>query len=90
MSYCLVCPNISGFHYPVLKHPGFHRPLQLPGLEVGFVAMNLDDLNKVWDIKVLKKPGEGEARKILERIAKQVQPIMRKRKWRVEVLSEFW
>lgn len=53
-------------------------------------AMNLDDLNKVWDIKTLKKPGENEARKILERIAKQVQPIMRKHKWKVKVLSEFW
>ncbi|KAF5461178.1 hypothetical protein F2P56_020996 [Juglans regia] len=51
--------------------------------------MNLDDLNKVWDIKTLKKPGENEARKILERIAKQVQPIMRKHKWKVKVLSEF-
>ncbi|KAG6634720.1 hypothetical protein CIPAW_12G136700 [Carya illinoinensis] len=51
--------------------------------------MNLDDLNKVWDIKTLKKPGEDEARKILERIAKQVQPIMRKHKWRIKVLSEF-
>jgi hypothetical protein len=52
--------------------------------------MDLDDLNKVWEIKALKKPGEDEARKILERIAKQVQPIMRKHKWRVKLLSEFW
>ncbi|XP_059442856.1 uncharacterized protein LOC132175063 isoform X1 [Corylus avellana] len=51
--------------------------------------MDLDDLNKVWEIKALKKPGEDEARKILERIAKQVQPIMRKHKWRVKLLSEF-
>ncbi|KAF5479052.1 hypothetical protein F2P56_005557 [Juglans regia] len=51
--------------------------------------MNLDDLNKVWEIKALKKPGEDEARKILERIAKQVQPIMRRHKWRVKILSEF-
>lgn len=51
--------------------------------------MNLDDLNKVLEIKALKKPGEDEARKILERIAKQVQPIMRKHKWRVKLLSEF-
>ena len=52
--------------------------------------MDLDDLNKVWEIKALKKPGEDEARNILERIAKQVQPIMRKHKWRVKLLSEFW
>ncbi|KAH7843480.1 hypothetical protein Vadar_017131 [Vaccinium darrowii] len=51
--------------------------------------MNVGDLNKVWEIKALKKVGEDEARKILERIAKQVQPIMRKHKWRVKLLSEF-
>lgn len=52
--------------------------------------MDLNDLNKVWEIKPLKRIGEDEARKILEKVAKQVQPIMRKRKWKVNVLSEFW
>ncbi|KAL1563000.1 hypothetical protein AAHA92_05512 [Salvia divinorum] len=53
--------------------------------------MTLADLNKVWEIKTLKrKPKEEEARKILDRIANQVQPIMRKHNWRVKVLSEFW
>lgn len=53
--------------------------------------MNSGDLNKVWEIKTLKrKPKEEEARKILDRIAKQVQPIMRNHNWRVKVLSEFW
>ncbi|XP_043711380.1 DNA-dependent metalloprotease WSS1-like [Telopea speciosissima] len=51
--------------------------------------MDLNDLNKVWEVKPLKKVGEDEARKILENVAKQVQPIMRKRKWRVKLLSEF-
>ncbi|XP_057770224.1 DNA-dependent metalloprotease WSS1-like [Salvia miltiorrhiza] len=51
--------------------------------------MDLNDLNKVWEIKPLKKVREDEAREILERVAKQVQPIMRKRKWKVKVLSEF-
>ncbi|PKA66286.1 hypothetical protein AXF42_Ash006983 [Apostasia shenzhenica] len=51
--------------------------------------MNIGDLNKVWEVKSLKKPGEGEARQMLDRIAKQVQPIMRRRKWRVKLLSEF-
>uniref|UniRef100_A0A7N0SVS8 Uncharacterized protein n=1 Tax=Kalanchoe fedtschenkoi TaxID=63787 RepID=A0A7N0SVS8_KALFE len=51
--------------------------------------MNLGDLNKVWEVKPLKKIGEDEARNILEKIAKQVQPIMRKRQWRVKLLSEF-
>jgi len=52
--------------------------------------MDLSDLNKVWEIKPLRRIGEDEARKILEKVAKQVQPIMRKRKWKVNVLSEFW
>lgn len=52
--------------------------------------MDLNDLNKVWEIKPLKKIGEDDARKILEKVAKQVQPIMRKRKWKVHILSEFW
>ncbi|GMJ11554.1 Wss1/SPRTN type repair protease A [Hibiscus trionum] len=52
--------------------------------------MNSGDLHNVWEIKALKrKPGEEEAKKFLEKIAKQVQPIMRKHKWRVKVLSEF-
>ncbi|KAG9148816.1 hypothetical protein Leryth_024720 [Lithospermum erythrorhizon] len=52
--------------------------------------MNSGDLNKVWEIKALKrKPKEEEAKKILQNIAKQVQPIMRKHSWRVKILSEF-
>ncbi|XP_027340044.1 DNA-dependent metalloprotease WSS1-like [Abrus precatorius] len=51
--------------------------------------MDLNDLNKVWEIKPLQRIGEDEARKILQKVAKQVQPIMRKRKWKVNVLSEF-
>ncbi|KAM6579353.1 hypothetical protein CsatA_003127 [Cannabis sativa] len=51
--------------------------------------MNVGDLHKVWEIKALKKPGEEEARKILENVAKQVQPIMRNHKWRVKLLTEF-
>jgi hypothetical protein len=54
-------------------------------------SANLEDLNKVWEIKALKrKPREDEARKILEKVANQVQPIMTRRKWRVKLLSEFW
>ncbi|XP_038685988.1 DNA-dependent metalloprotease WSS1 isoform X1 [Tripterygium wilfordii] len=52
--------------------------------------MDLGDLNKVWEVRALKrKPADEEARKMLEKIAKQVQPIMRKHKWRVKLLSEF-
>ncbi|KAH0687755.1 hypothetical protein KY290_019356 [Solanum tuberosum] len=51
--------------------------------------MDLNDLNKVWEVKPLKKVRDDEAREILENVAKQVQPIMLKRKWKVKVLSEF-
>ncbi|GAA0157104.1 protease [Lithospermum erythrorhizon] len=51
--------------------------------------MDLNDLNKVWEVKALRKVREDEAKEILEKVAKQVQPIMRKRKWKVKVLSEF-
>nr|CAD1825563.1 unnamed protein product [Ananas comosus var. bracteatus] len=51
--------------------------------------MNLGDHNKVWEIRALKKPGEEEAGALLQRVAKQVEPIMRRRKWRVKLLSEF-
>ncbi|KAL5725063.1 hypothetical protein ACHQM5_008250 [Ranunculus cassubicifolius] len=52
--------------------------------------MDLGDLNKVWEIKALKKkPAADEAQKTLAKIAKQVQPIMKKHRWRVKVLSEF-
>lgn len=52
--------------------------------------MEVGDLHKVWEIRTLKrKPEEPAARALLDRIAKQVQPIMRRRKWRVKVLSEF-
>ncbi|CAA6662303.1 unnamed protein product [Spirodela intermedia] len=51
--------------------------------------MDLGDLNKVWEVRPLKMPGEDEARRMLEKVAKQVQPIMRKRGWKVPILSEF-
>ncbi|PWA86194.1 WLM-like protein [Artemisia annua] len=52
--------------------------------------MDLNDLNKVWETKPLNnKVRQDEAKQILEKVAKQVQPIMRKRKWKVKLLSEF-
>lgn len=50
--------------------------------------MNTGDSFKVWETKALRRSGEGEAKRILDRIAKQVQPIMRKHKWKVKLLSE--
>ncbi|WVZ82202.1 hypothetical protein U9M48_029490 [Paspalum notatum var. saurae] len=52
--------------------------------------MDVGDLHKVWETRALKtKPDTAAARTLLDRIAKQVQPIMRRHKWRVKVLSEF-
>jgi hypothetical protein len=53
-------------------------------------SIEAGDLNKVWEIRTLGKERDVEARKMLEMAAKQVQPIMRKRKWNVKLLSEFW
>lgn len=47
------------------------------------------DLAKVWEFRTLGRSRDAEARSLLEKIAKQVQPVMRKRKWRVMLLSEF-
>jgi len=67
------------------------RYLKVGICEIVMSSANLEDLNKVWEIKALKrKPREDEARKILEKVANQVQPIMTRRKWRVKLLSEFW
>jgi DNA-dependent metalloprotease WSS1 len=53
-------------------------------------AMEVGDLNKVWEVRALKtKPEAAFARELLDRVARQVQPIMRRHKWRVKVLSEF-
>ncbi|KAJ7530322.1 hypothetical protein O6H91_15G089300 [Diphasiastrum complanatum] len=47
------------------------------------------DLCKVWEIKTLGRDRDAEVRKLLEAVAKQVQPLMRKRKWKVRLLTEF-
>ncbi|KAH9804177.1 zinc ion binding [Citrus sinensis] len=51
--------------------------------------MNTGDSFRVWETKALRRSGEGEAKRMmLDRIAKQVQPIMRNHKWKVKLLSE--
>eukprot|EP00958_Prasinococcus_capsulatus_P001052 scaffold98_cov307-Prasinococcus_capsulatus_cf.AAC.14 len=65
-------------------------PVTLRGLHV---MPTLQDVlgPKVWEVQELKRRPQREvARAMLERIAKQVQPIMRKRGWRVCKLSEFY
>lgn len=53
------------------------------------MQIDLNELNKVWEVKPLKTTGVNEARKILENVATQVLPIMRNRKLKVRTLSEF-
>ncbi|CAF1712907.1 uncharacterized protein LOC106354105 [Brassica napus] len=88
-----VCDNggVCVFVPPLCIKSGFQISVYLlrEGLNLR-AGMNLGELNKVWEIKALKKkPREEEARKILEKVANQVQPIMTRRKWRVKLLSEF-
>jgi DNA-dependent metalloprotease WSS1 len=46
---------------------------------------------KVHEIQALKKrSNKDEAATILHQIARQVQPILRKRRWTVRVLKEFF
>ncbi|OAE27214.1 hypothetical protein AXG93_4332s1110 [Marchantia polymorpha subsp. ruderalis] len=56
--------------------------MPLASIEGGYLC-------KVWEIKTLGLVKDAEARKLLEDVAKQVEPIMRKRKWKVPLLSEF-
>ena len=43
---------------------------------------------KVWEIKTLGRADDERARDMLEKTAWQVQPIMRKRGWKVQELCE--
>ena len=43
---------------------------------------------KVWEIKTLGRTDDARAREMLEKTAWQVQPIMRKRGWKVAELCE--
>ena len=52
-------------------------------------SINSGYLDKVWEIRTLGKTRDAEAKKMLEDVAKLVEPIMRKRKWQVKLLSEF-
>ncbi|KAK9861861.1 hypothetical protein WJX84_005300 [Apatococcus fuscideae] len=48
-----------------------------------------EDVYKVLDTQILNKPNSQEALKLLQQVARQVQPILRARQWRVPLLSEF-
>ncbi|CAI7806103.1 unnamed protein product [Closterium sp. NIES-54] len=53
-------------------------------------ASGSSSLYKVWEIRALKRQKRSdEARGLLERMAKQVEPIMARRRWKVPLLSEF-
>lgn len=52
---------------------------------------NVGDLNKVWEVKVLKTfPKCEEAQTLLSRIAFEVGPLLKRRQWRVRELKEFF
>ena len=45
---------------------------------------------RVYSVKTLKKANGMEAERLLKNIVAQVQPIMRKRQWKVMILKEFF
>ena len=48
-----------------------------------------EDSYKVWEFKELvRQKNSNEARAILERVTKQVQPLMKRRQWRVKLVRE--
>lgn len=48
-------------------------------------------LNKVWETKALATyPNNADAKKILDRLAAAVAPVMNRRKWKVPILKEFF
>jgi arsenate reductase-like glutaredoxin family protein len=48
----------------------------------------MQDPYRCLEITVLKKPRSEEARQLLNKVAKQVQPIMRKRQWTVKKVGK--
>ena len=52
-------------------------------------AAEPEDKYQVWDSKELvRDKRSNEAREILTRVIKQVQPLMRRRRWRVKMVRE--
>eukprot|EP00216_Chloropicon_sp_CCMP2111_P006097 CAMPEP_0198238776 /NCGR_PEP_ID=MMETSP1446-20131203/4339_1 /TAXON_ID=1461542 ORGANISM="Unidentified sp, Strain CCMP2111" /NCGR_SAMPLE_ID=MMETSP1446 /ASSEMBLY_ACC=CAM_ASM_001112 /LENGTH=337 /DNA_ID=CAMNT_0043921243 /DNA_START=292 /DNA_END=1305 /DNA_ORIENTATION=+ len=50
-----------------------------------------EDSYKVWETKALvRRRNVKEAEAILERVAKQVQPLMKRRRWKVRLVREFY
>ena len=48
-----------------------------------------EDSYKVWETKALvRRRNVKEAEAILERVAKQVQPLMKRRRWKVRLVRE--
>jgi hypothetical protein len=88
------CPCTYDLHISLHPpNPPRRRPIHFKSHRAGVksaATMEVGDLNKVWEIRALKtKPEAAAAREVLDRVARQVQPIMRRHKWRVKVLSEF-
>ena len=48
-------------------------------------------LNRVWETKeIAKLPKSNEAKLLLEKIRNTVEPVMKRKKWTVKVLAEFY
>ena len=47
-------------------------------------------LSKVWEVQVLKKHNEIEAKELLDRVVKATAPLIARRGWQVKVLKEFF
>ena len=53
--------------------------------------MEPEDPYQVWEFRELtREANREEARSMLERVCKQVQPLMRRRRWRVKRVREFY
>ena len=53
--------------------------------------MEPEDPYQVWEYRELtREANREEARSMLERVCKQVQPLMRRRRWRVKRVREFY
>eukprot|EP01041_Mallomonas_annulata_P007975 gene7975-16324_t len=54
-------------------------------------SATLDDLYKVWEVVELKKMSKkDEARSLLDRICLEVGPLLKRKKWKVHLVKEFF
>ncbi len=72
---------------------GFRRimcPLQYKKRPLPNGSMAVGAQYRFYDIKTMGKQQDHEARALLEKAVQQVLPVMAKRKWKVDLLTEFF